>query len=121
MKFRLLATISLAFALGLSSAAWAGLATDTDSDGVPDASDNCINVANPAQCDNGHTANVGNACDMDANGDGTVSGADVPFFGAAFGKASNPFDANCDGTVSGADVPFFGARFGKAPGPSCCN
>ncbi len=48
---------------------------DLDSDGVPDALDNCPNTANAAQADlDGDT--LGDACDPDDDGDGIADGAD---------------------------------------------
>jgi len=44
--------------------------TDTDGDGVPDATDNCPTVANPAQLDQYGSAK-GDACE-DTDGDGTL-------------------------------------------------
>jgi len=51
--------------------------TDTDGDGVPDATDNCPTVANPAQLDRYGSAK-GDACE-DTDGDGTfdVDEADI--------------------------------------------
>ena len=39
--------------------------TDTDKDGVPDASDNCVTTPNPDQADSDHNG-VGDACDPNA-------------------------------------------------------
>lgn len=107
--------LALLIALLLSLPAWAQV--DTDGDGVLDEDDNCTEVPNTSQCDDGHTAGIGNSCDFDANGDGTVSSADVTQFGSSFGSPG-PFDGNCDGTVSNADVPTLVDRFSKAPGPA---
>ncbi len=59
---------------------------DADGDGIPDVSDNCPNVANPAQED-GDSDSVGDACDLcpavadpaqaDADGDGAGDACDV--------------------------------------------
>ena len=45
---------------------------DTDSDGVPDTRDNCIEVHNPHQIDSDGDW-YGNACDIDFNNDGIVA------------------------------------------------
>lgn len=42
---------------------------DDDSDGVPDQSDNCPTIANPAQIDQ-DLDDIGNECDTDLDGDG---------------------------------------------------
>jgi len=48
---------------------------DLDGDGIPDASDNCPEVANADQADsNGNL--VGDACDADLDGDGIVNASD---------------------------------------------
>jgi len=47
------------------------LLTDTDTDGIPDAGDNCPTVANPDQADSNGNG-IGDACDpqLDSDGDG---------------------------------------------------
>lgn len=48
---------------------------DTDTDGIPDSSDNCPSVANPGQADlDGDT--IGDACDDDTDGDGVLNASD---------------------------------------------
>lgn len=48
----------------------------------------------------------------DANGDGTIDGADLVLLGNAFSTNTVAFDINFDGTVDGADLAIFGNRFG---------
>jgi hypothetical protein len=48
---------------------------DSDHDGVPDANDNCPNVANPDQLDSDGDG-LGNACDSTPNGDDDNDGVD---------------------------------------------
>lgn len=99
---------------------------DADSDGIPDALDNCINVPNgPLLMDAGGNSQLdsngdgfGNACDADLNNDGVVNGLDVGPFIAEFGTAGPHADFNGDGTVNGLDVGPFVDMFGQAPGPS---
>jgi Tol biopolymer transport system component len=53
--------------------------SDGDLDGIPDAADNCPNVANPSQVDSDHDG-IGDACDPtplpDRDGDGIADNAD---------------------------------------------
>ncbi len=96
---------------------------DSDGDGVPDASDNCLDEENPDQRDtNGD--NIGNACDADLNGDCSVSFADLAALKAAF--FPNPYNAdadfNGDGFVNFGDLALMKATFfngsDAGPGPS---
>lgn len=48
---------------------------DTDHDGVPDASDNCLLVPNPSQEDLDED-DIGDACDDDVDGDGALNTGD---------------------------------------------
>jgi hypothetical protein len=49
--------------------------TDTDMDGIPDSSDNCVNTPNPDQADLDND-NIGDVCDDDMDGDGILNGDD---------------------------------------------
>ena len=52
-----------------------GLILDADDDGVPDAEDNCPNVANPDQANNDGDSE-GDVCDADDDNDGVLDGED---------------------------------------------
>ena len=110
---------------------------DSDSDGIPDYSDNCPNIPNQDQSDryppqgNG----IGDACDCETDFDcsGGVDASDVTTFLADFGRGAyfNPCtneepcngDASCDGDVDALDVNKFLEDFGRSqfnnPCPAC--
>lgn len=90
---------------------------DKDGDGVPDALDNCVLVANPDQRDSDNDG-IGDACDGDINKDGKVNSLDLALMRQFFGKAGTPGDLNGDGRVNSLDLALLRNRFGKAPGPS---
>jgi hypothetical protein len=93
---------------------------DTDSDGILDSLDNCIERSNPDQRDTDDDG-YGNICDADLNNSGTVDFGDYSLFRSAFGNTTNPdADFDGDGAVNFGDYSIFRAAFGKAPGPSCC-
>ena len=69
---------------------------DTDSDGVPDPTDNCPSVSNPSQADLDGDG-IGDYCDPDIDGDGHLDGDDnCP-------SVSNPSQADLDGDGIGDD------------------
>ena len=100
--------------------------SDVDNDGIPDASDNCIDIPNgPLLPDAGDNSQLdsngdgyGNACDADLTNDGIINGLDVGPFISEFGTAGPDADFNGDGIVNGLDVGLFVSMFGQAPGPS---
>merc|ERR1711964_391882 len=135
MKIRLMA-ISFGFFLvvGLPVTGFAGPApggADTDSDGVEDAFDDCIDVANPDQADADHKG-CGDACTWgtiacDASGDGKVGGPDFTILIGQIGNDCGAFPslsctADCDGSddnkVGGPDFTALIAEIGNSVGPS---
>ncbi|PIS36839.1 MAG: hypothetical protein COT35_09105, partial [Nitrospirae bacterium CG08_land_8_20_14_0_20_52_24] len=75
------------------------VAQDSDNDGIPDSSDNCLNVANPDQADADHDG-IGDLCDTCTDTDN--DGYGDPGFAANTcppdncPSASNPNQGDCD-------------------------
>lgn len=126
MKVGLIAkTLACVLAVGFPLVAFAGPATDTDSDTVADVIDNCSTQANAGTdgCDT-DTDGYGNLCDGDYDQNGVVNGAD---FGAGFfpdfqssTDSGIGSDHTCNGVVDGGDFGggFFPQFQAGAPGPS---
>lgn len=112
--------LALALALAAPLSVWGA---DSDGDGLQDAVDNCILVANPAQCDSDGD-NYGNACDGDLNNSGATNAQDVTLFRDELGQPSlsstgyNAADINCNGTVNAQDATLFQQLVGLPSGPS---
>jgi formylglycine-generating enzyme required for sulfatase activity len=107
----------------------AAAAVDTDEDEVPDAEDNCIEVANADQLD-ADLDGFGNVCDCDFNNDGGCGQPDYTILLACFNKLTGPgtgpaddptceaSDMNGDGGVGQPDYSLFLPLLGGPPGPS---
>lgn len=92
-------------------------AGDEDGDGISDAQDNCIEIANPDQRDS-NGDDFGNICDADLDNNGLVSFADLHMFRTAFDTNNADADFDGNGIVSFADLDIFRSLFDKQPGPS---
>jgi hypothetical protein len=95
---------------------------DADGDGVPDASDNCTQVANPSQLDS-DSDGYGNICDGDLSNNGVTNAQDYVLFRARLGQSSTPptyniADLNGNGIVNAQDYVLFRQLLGRPPGPS---
>jgi len=95
---------------------------DTDTDGVPDAVDNCTMEANPSQCDSDGDG-YGNHCDGDLNNNTFTNAQDYILFRAQLGETSTPptynqADLNCNEFVNAQDYILFRQRLGQPSGPS---
>lgn len=104
----------LALAMTMTSGAADPGGPDADSDGVPDALDNCINVANGAQSD-GDSDGFGDACDFDTNNDCAVTNADVTAIQPLLGSSEppdSPYDVNTDGAITLSDVTLVMSKRG---------
>ena len=111
-----LTAVTALFALSVGAAPG-----DDDSDGVPNATDNCSEIANPDQRDTDRDG-FGNACDADYNNDGRVDEADHALFKTAFGSSAGDPNFNADvdhdgdGTVGIGDMRLVQGT--ELPGPS---
>lgn len=98
-------------------------APDGDGDGVPDAEDNCTEIANPSQCDTNGDG-YGNHCDGDLDGSEFVNFTDLGILKKAFFTTPsmpgwNPdADLNCDDAVNFIDLGMMKSQFFGPPGPN---
>lgn len=120
MNVGVLATVVFTFLIGFPVASMAGLAPDTDSDGVPNVLDNCDTKANAGAlfCDT-DSDGYGNACDCDY-GVQVATQCLVPDFNtfrSKFGEATpSTADHDCAGAVVNVtDFNVFRSLFGTTP------
>jgi len=103
------------------------MAADSDSDGVDDLLDNCVNIANgpllttPAggasQIDSDNDG-YGNRCDGDLDNNGYVNAWDYLIFKSHLGRVGNDIaDISGNGYVNAFDTPLFIALMGLPVGP----
>jgi hypothetical protein len=98
---------------------------DSDSDGVPDGSDNCTDVANVDQLDTDGD-DYGNLCDGDLNNDGSTNTLDLNLYKLAHRTSPGDTNYNADADFNGdvviktLDLNIYKGLHRKPPGPSCC-
>jgi pimeloyl-ACP methyl ester carboxylesterase len=91
--------------------------TNSDTDTLPDAIDNCTLTNNEVQRDTDGDG-YGNICDADFTQDGNVNGFDLGYFKSVFFSSDPDGDLNGDGSVNGFDLGIFKGLYFKPPGPS---
>ncbi len=99
---------------------------DSDRDGVPDQSDNCILVPNgPRIPDAGGNIQLdtdgdgyGNICDPDFDNNLIVNASDLAYMKTNFFSNDPDADLNGNGVVNAADLANLKSFFFKPPGPS---
>lgn len=91
---------------------------DADADGIADAIDNCLEIANTTQRDTNGDG-FGNICDADLNNDNIVNIADLSLLRANFFKDTPTPDADLDGdgSVALSDLAIIRGLFFEPPGP----
>ena len=107
MKVGVLATMAFATLIGFPIASFAGLAPDTDTDGIPDVLDKCSidsrNASAPGTCDH-DTDGYGNVCDGDFNNNYVINPVDFSDYfipklkGGLGGPRPGPSGLSCAGT-----------------------
>ncbi len=90
---------------------------EKDADGIPDALDNCLLVANADQRDTDGDG-YGNQCDPDFNNDCIVNVVDLGILRTTFFGVDDDTDMNGDGIVNVIDLALLRLAFFSAPGPA---
>ncbi|MEM9057831.1 MAG: thrombospondin type 3 repeat-containing protein, partial [Pseudomonadota bacterium] len=90
-------------------------AEDRDGDGIDNAVDNCLHVANPGQWD-ADADGIGSRCDPDFNNNGIVDDYDVGYLRDRLFRSDPVADLNRDGQVDFVDLAIVRAYYGAAPG-----
>ena len=103
--------------LMLSPVLFAADEIDSDKDGVPNAIDNCVNVANANQRDTDRDG-IGNSCDGDLDNSGFVNSIDFSMFRKRLLTKDPDADLDGNGFVNSLDFSQFKKLLLKAPGPS---
>jgi hypothetical protein len=104
---------------------WSPPQQDTDKDGVPNVSDNCVLAFNSDQLDTDQDG-FGNICDADLNNDLMVNAIDLGLFKKCYLKqvsdATCPHvedsDFNADAKINAQDLGLLKTMYQKPPGPS---
>lgn len=89
---------------------------DGDGDGVINACDNCLLVANANQLDTNNDG-YGNVCDADLDNNGAINFIDVSLFSEVFLSNDPDADLNGDGAVNFLDLGVLTPFFLDVPGP----
>lgn len=90
---------------------------DQDGDGITDADDNCIYVANPQQTDSNGDG-IGNSCDADLNNDGIVDNQDYDTYLQFVADNNLDADLTGDGLITDQDRNILLSWTGFPPGPA---
>ena len=89
---------------------------DRDNDGVPNVTDNCLQVENVNQRDTDGDG-FGNFCDPDLNNDNIVNVVDLGILRTVFFTADANADFDGDGVVNVTDLGIMRSFFFRPPGP----
>lgn len=101
----------------LGMGAWICFNGDTDADGICNAVDNCLVVANVDQRDTDNDG-IGNRCDADFTNDCFIDFLDLGYMKSVFFGNDPDGDLNGDGLVDFLDLGIIKSTFFGAPGPS---